>query len=404
MKDIKFKEEETNMLYFLVVVLKHKKMIVYITLACALISMIISFIMKPVYKAETKILPPQTSNSGISSELGQLVSSSSGFSSGASGFISSSLGLKSENDLYVGMLKSNTMYDRIIDKFGLMKSYKTIYKEDARNILNKSVNFKNGKEGIISVSVEDKDPESAAEMANAFIDELKVMTQTFAVTEASKRRLFFEEQLGKVKEDLIKAEEAMQGLQEKTGALDMNEQAKAVITSIAELRAQIAAKEVELKVMKTYTEPRNPDLQKSEEALKGMKEELKKIEVKSVETPDPLMPAGRFPKTGAEYARKLRELKYQETLFNIIEKQYEIARVDEARDAIIVQVLDKAFPPVRKSGPKRALIIFMATFTGLFLAFFAAFYTEYAKHAYSGEENRKLKDLIREYSFFKWKN
>jgi tyrosine-protein kinase Etk/Wzc len=215
--------------------------------------------------------------------------------------------------------------------------------------------------------------------------------------------LFFKEQLDKVKEDLLKSEVAMQDLQERTGALDMDEQAKAVIASISELRAQIAAKQVELKVMKTYTESRNPDLQKSEEALKGMKEELQKIEVTNAETPDPLMPAGRFPKTGADYARKLRELKYQETLFELMEKQYEIACVDEARDAAIIQVLDKALPPAKKSKPKKALIIFVGSFTGFFFAIFVAFFIEYVKGVYNEEENRKLKELIKEHSLLNWR-
>ena len=389
-------EEEINMLHLLVTILKRKNMIAGVTLACALITAVISLIMTPIYKAETKILPPQASSSSISSQgLSQL--------GGASGVISSSLGISSTNDQYVGMLKSRTMYDYIVDRFGLMELYETEYREDARARLDDSVIIKSGKDEIISVSVEDKDPERAAEMANAFIEKLKDMTQTYAVTEASKRRLFFEEQLGKVKEDLLKSEEAMQGLQEKTGAISMDDQARAVIESIASLRAQIAAKEVELKVMKTYTEPKNPDLQKSEEALKGMKEELQKLETKSGETPDPLAPTGRMPEIGADYTRKLRELKFQEALFELMANQYEVARVDEARDATMIQVLDKAVPPSKKAKPKRKQMVVVAVITGFFLAVFVAFSMEFIESASSDAENRESIELIRKYSFFRGK-
>jgi tyrosine-protein kinase Etk/Wzc len=404
-QNIHVDSEEINILHYFVVLLKYKKLIAGFTLACAVIATIISLVMPPVFKAETRILPPQASSSGISSQiLGQLVSSSSGLSSGASGLISSSLGLKSGNDLYVGMLTSVTMYDCIIDKFDLMKLYKTRYREDARKKVNGSVTVNSGKNEIISVSVEDNDPARAAAIANAFIDNLKVMTQTFAVTEASKRRVFFEEQLEKIKVKLFNAEDAMQGLQEKTGALNIAEQSKAVITSIAELRAQIAAKEVELKVMKTYAVSQNPDLKKLEEALKGLKAELQKLEAKSGENPDPLMPTGRLPQVGTDYSRQLREVKYNETLFELMVKQYEAACVDEARDSIIIQVLDKAEPPDKKSKPRRIFILAVVTFSGFFLAIFIGFLMEHLENISAKEENRKIIELIKKYSFLKCKN
>jgi tyrosine-protein kinase Etk/Wzc len=386
--------EGMHPLHYLVIILKRKKMIAGITFAFALITAGISLTMTPIYKAETKILPPQQSSSGISSQA------LSRLSGGASGLISSSLGITSQNALYTGMLKSRTIYDGIIDKFGLMELYKAKYREDARAKLANSVVIQSGKDGLISVSVMNKDPKLAADIANAFIEELKEITQTLAVTEASKRRLFFEEQLTKVKEDLLKSEDAMQGLQEKTGAISMEEQAKAVIESIAGLRAQIAAKEVELKVMKTYTEPRNPDLQKSEETLRGMKEELQKLETKSGENADPLAPTGRLPGIGADYTRKLRELKYQETLFELIANQYEISRVDEAKDAIIIQVLDKAVPPDTRAKPKRTSMVAAATFSGFFIAILAAFLMEFVENASGDKKNRKMIELIRKYSFF----
>jgi tyrosine-protein kinase Etk/Wzc len=385
--------DEVNLLHYLIVIIKHKKMISSVTLACALITAVISLIMSPIYKAETKILPPQQSNSSIS---GQLLSQLSG----SSGLISNSLGMNNQNVLYVGMLKSRTVYDYIIDKFMLMEWYNTKYKEDARAKLANSVAIENGKDQIISISVEDNDPQKAADMANAFIEKLNEITQTLALSEASKRRLFFEKELSKIKEELIKSEEAMKGLMEKTGAISVDEQAKTVIESIADLRAQIAAKEVEIKVMRTYTEPKNPDLQKAQAALEGMKEQLQVFETKTGKTPDPLLSTGRMPQISTDYARNLREVKYNETLFDLISGQYEIARVDEARDTTIIQVLDKALPPAKKAKPKRTLMVEIAMFIGFFLAVCVAFFMEYAEKASSEAENRKMINLIKTYSFF----
>jgi tyrosine-protein kinase Etk/Wzc len=284
-----------------------------------------------------------------------------------------------------------------------MGLYKVKYRTVARAKLNGLVTIQSGKDEIITISVEDEDPQRAAVMANAFIEKLKEITQTLAISEASKRRLFFEEQLAKVKEDLLKSEEAMKGLMENTGALSIDAQAKAVIESIADLRAQIAAKEVELKVMKTYTEPKNPDLQKAQDALRGLKEQLQAFETKTGEIPDPLVPTGRMPQIGTDYARKLREVKYNETLLNLIAGQYEIARVDEAKDAIIIQVLDKAVPPDKKVKPKRMIMVAAAGFVGFSLAIFMAFILEYMNKAYGDEQNRKMIELIRTY-FLSWKN
>jgi tyrosine-protein kinase Etk/Wzc len=388
---------EISLLHYLVVIMKRKKMILGVTLASAVITAIISLIIPPTYQAETRILPPQQSSSGISSQVLSKLG-------GASGLIGSSLGIENPNDLYVGMLKSRTIYDFIIDKFSLMDLYKADYREDIRNKLDELVTIKSGKDNIISVSVEDKDPQRAADIANAFIEKLKEITRTLAISEASKRRLFFEEQLSKIKEDLIKAEDSMQGLQEKTGAVSIDAQAKAVIESIANLRAQIGAKEVELKVMKTYTEPKNPDLQKAQDALKGLKEQLQSFEAKSGETADTLVPTGKMPQIGTDYLRKLREVKYHETLFDLIAGQYEIARVDEARDAIVIQILDKALPPSKKIKPKRTFMVVVAAFSGFLFAIFAAFFIEYAEKASRDEDTRKMIELIKTNSFFRRKN
>ncbi len=391
-------DEEINLLDIFIVLLKRKKLISGITLGIAIITVIVSLIMPPIYIAETRLLPPQASSSMALQALYQ-------FAGGASGIGAEMLGIKTPADLYGGLLQSNTVLDRIIDRFKLMELYNKEYRIDARKALLDNIEIKvDNKSNIITVSVEDKDPVRAADMANAFVEELKNLTKGLALTEASQRRLFFEEQLKETRLALIKAEEELKKFQEKTGAIKVEEQAKAVIEGIATLRAQIAAKEVEIKVMKTYSTPFNPDLQKAEEALRAMKIELQKLEAKEGKNPDPLMPTGRMPEVGIEYLRRLRELKFNETLYELLLKGYEAAKLDEARDAVVIQVVDKAIPPDKRAKPKRTLMVLVATFSGFFLSIFIAFFMEYKEKASQDPEQKERINTIRNYLSFRIKN
>jgi tyrosine-protein kinase Etk/Wzc len=388
-------DNEINLLDYLIVLLKRKKLIIGITSGAAIITAIIVLIMPSIYRAETRILPPQQSNSSLAiGILSQMT--------GVPEIASTALGLKTPDDLYIGMVKSRTVADRIIDRFNLMKLYDAEYREDARKkLIEDTLEAESDKDsGIITVSIEDKDPKRAADMANAFVEELRNLTKGLAVTEASQRRLFFEEQLKDTKMALVKAEEEMQGFQEKTGALQVEEQTKAVIEGIAYLRAQIAAKEVQLRVMRTYATAQNPDLQRAEDELKGLKEELGKLEAKGGSGHDPLIPTGRMPEVGTEYVRKLRDLKFYEDLYELLTKQYEAAKLDEAKDAAVIQVIDKALPPEKKAKPKSVLMIMIATATGFFLSIFAAFFAEYIERSSSDPENRNRFDVLKKYATF----
>jgi uncharacterized protein involved in exopolysaccharide biosynthesis len=283
-----------------------------------------------------------------------------------------------------------------------MELYKADYREDARKqLLEDVLKAEPDKDtDIITIDVEDKDPKRAADMANAFVEELKNLTKGLAVTEASQRRLFFEEQLKDTKMALVKAEEEMQGFQEKTGALQVDAQTKAIIEGIAMLRAQIAAKEVQLKVMRTYATAQNPDFQRAEDELNGLKAELGKLEAKGGSGHDPLIPTGRMPEVGTEYVRKLRDLKFYEDLYELLTKQYEAAKLDEAKEAALIQVIDKAIPPEKIAKPKRILIILIATFGGFFLSIFAAFFAEYKEKASREPENKARFETLKRYAIF----
>ena len=394
-------EDEINLFDYLIVLLKRKRLIMGITFGAAIITAIISLIMPPIYRAETKILPPQQGSSMATQFLSQL-GSAAGLIGGAVG---GAVGIKTPNDLYIGLLKSRPVLDGVIDRFKLMELYKTKSRENARRGLADTLKARDDKKsGIITIGVEDKDPKRAADMANAFVEELKNMNKGLAVTEAGQRRLFFEEQLKDTKEALIKAEDSMEGFQERTGAIKIDEQAKAVIEGIANLRAQIAAKEVGLKVMRTYATPQNPDIQRAEEELRGMREQLGRLETRSGgHNPDPLMPTGRIPGVGTEYIRKLREFKYQEALYEILLKQYEAARLDEARDAALIQVIEKAIPPEKRVKPKRKQMVMIATFSGLFFSVFAAFFMEYIEKLKSNPEDKVRLEAIKKNANFRLK-
>jgi capsule polysaccharide export protein KpsE/RkpR len=167
---------------------------------------------------------------------------------------------------------------------------------------------------------------------------------------------------------LARAEEEIKVFQQRTGMFQVDAQARAIIEGIARLRAGIAVKEVEAKVLRSFATAQNPDLQRVEEEIRALRGELEKVETSKGHGFDPLMASGRVPEMGTEYLRKLRQLKYHETLYELLSKQYELAKLDEARDAVVIQVIDRAVPPERKSRPKRTLIVMLSTFIALFLS------------------------------------
>jgi tyrosine-protein kinase Etk/Wzc len=378
----------TNLIERLAVLVRYKKYVGGFTAAAAVLSIVISLLLPPIYRAETKILPPQQGSSNLAA---QMINQMGGFFP----LVASSLGIKGQNETLIGILRSRTVFDRIVDRFGLVKLYDVKYREDARRQLSKVLRVASDKDNMITVDVEDRDPARAAEMANAFVDELMSVSKGLAITEAAQRRFFFEEQLKDAKAALAKSEEDMKTFQEKTGALKIDDQARAVILGIGSLRAQIAAKEVQYKVAKTYATAQNPALQRIEEELKGLKAELDKMERKGGYGPDPLMSTGRMPSVGIEYVRKLRDVKYSETLFELLAKQYELAKLDEARDAVVIQIIDKAVPPERKVRPKRAMIVVLSTITVFLFSSYAVFVVERRKEhlrSVAGENPEAVKD------------
>lgn len=387
--------DEINLLEYLVVIFKRKWLVLAFTAAVAVTGAVVSLLLPDIYKAEARILPPQKAGSGIASEL-------LGSVQGLPLLAGADIGLKNPNDLYIAMIKSRKILDDLIDRFNLMEVYGAEYREDARKELDEAMKVSTYMENVISVAVEDTDPARAASMANAAVDGLKELIKGLAITEAAQRRLFFEEQLRETRGALTKAEEGMARFLEATGSLKIDSQAEAAMEAIAALNARIAEREVQLKVMKSYSTPRNPDLQKVQEELAGLKAELKKLDKGGPrgEGFEPLLPTGRMPEVGTEYLRKLRELKFQESLYEVLLKQYEMAKLDEARDAVVLQVIDVAVAPEKRARPKRTLIVAVSTGLGFFVGLFAAFFLEWRERALGDPRNRELVDVLRRHASF----
>jgi uncharacterized protein involved in exopolysaccharide biosynthesis len=364
-------EDEIDLTELFRALFRRRRLILGITAASAVVALVYSLLLPVYYKAETRILPPQDKGSNLAAQL-------MGQAGGLIALAGGAAGGKSQGELFVAMTKSRTVLDRMVDRFDLMKLYKGKYREDARKNLVGSLTVREDrKSGIISLMVEDRDPKRAADMANAFVEELKSLAGGLAISEAGERRMFFEDQLRQTKVSLASAEEEVKGFQQRTGMIQVDAQARAIIEGIARLRAGIAVKEVEAKVLRSFATAQNPDLQRVEEEIRALRIELEKVETSKGHGIDPLMPSGRVPEVGTEYLRKLRQLKYNETIFELLSKQYELAKLDEAKDAVVIQVIDRAVPPERKSRPHKAPIVLLATVAMFLLSAFIVLLLEH---------------------------
>jgi tyrosine-protein kinase Etk/Wzc len=359
--------DELNVLDLMIVVAKRWKLVVFFSLAVAVLAAIYSLLVTPVYTGTARILPPQQAQSAVASVLGQL-----GALAGAAG---GGIGGRQPNEMYVTMLKSRTVADRLIEQFKLEEVFQSQFGQDARLALAGATKIESGaRDAIITIDYNDSDPKRAAAVANAYVAELHRLTQTLAVSEASQRRLFFEKQIKQAKEELSTAEVALKKMQEETGLIKLEEQGRVIIESIAQLRAQIVAREVQVSAMRTFATEQNPEYLRLREELNGLRRELAKAERAGGRTEaDLFIPTDRVPTIGLEYVRRLRDVKYQETLFELLAKQYELARIDESKDSGVVQVLDSAVVPERRTSPRRRLIVmvsfFAAALGGVLLAF-----------------------------------
>ena len=389
-------EDGISLMDIFLTLAKHKKKIFVYPVAFGIAGLAISLVLPNAYKANTKILPPQQSQSTASAMLSQL--------GGLAGGAGAALGIKSPNDLYIAMLKSRALTDKLIQRFDLQKRYDAKFLESTRKELDEKSVIASGKDNMISIDVEDKDAKVAAAIANAYVEELTVLTSKFALTEASQRRVFFEKQLELAKDKMIAAETALSSGIDSKGMMSVDAQSKAVLETVARLRANISAKQIQLKAMQAFVTPSNNEYKRANQELLGMQDELAKLEKGSasnaasksesaMQASEAVANAGKPAEAGASNIQLLRDVKYYQMLYEMLAKQYEVARLDEAKDIPLIQVLDKAVEPEHKFKPQRALITIAAAFFGLILALVAAFVSEALNQPKSAEDAEKWRQL-----------
>lgn len=337
-----------------------KRLIGGVTGAALVGSLALAFLLTPVYTARTTLLPPGTQQqSGSAAALAAL---------GALGGLAGGLGAKSPDELYVALLRSDSVYRELDQRFSLRARYEVKSFEALRKAMPQFVRVSSDKKaGVIAVEVDDKDPKFAAELANAHVVEVTKLLSRLAVSEAQLRRVFFEAQLQSTKENLIKAERDLQRVQEKSGVIVLDKQAEALIGGAAQLRAQIAEREVQLRVLRGSATEQNPDVQRLSSEVRALRGELARMESSQGGTAGSTVdiPVGKIPEAAIDYVRARRELKLQETILESMLRQYEIAKLDEAKEGPVLQQVDVAQPPDYKSKPSRALIVIASTFVAL---------------------------------------
>jgi uncharacterized protein involved in exopolysaccharide biosynthesis len=392
------KEDEISLLDILIVLVERKHVIFWFTAGFAILAIAVALILPFRYTATVTLLPPQQ-NSSLSSVLSSQLGSMGGVAASLAGG-SSSL-LKNPNDMYVAMLKSRTVEEAMVKHFDLMGEYHERYLSDARKVFERRATVDgSGKDGLIDISVEDRDPRRAADLANGYVDQFRNLSESLAITEAGQRRAFFEKQLNQANQNLADAEAALKETEQKTGLIELDSQARALIESAAALRAQITAKEVQIQGMQTYATGQNAQLVQAQQELESMQTQLAKLGGAGDNPDGIIVPKGQMTEAGVEYVRKLRDVKYYETIFEILARQFELAKLDEAKEGALIQVVDPAVPPERRSSPKRGLIVIIATAAGFVLGLIAAlFLAGFDRLKKNPESASKLAFLRRSLSF-----
>jgi tyrosine-protein kinase Etk/Wzc len=392
---------EIHLLDYLIIIAKYSRKIIFITAMVTVMVYLILLIKPNEYTATARLMPIQQ-NLTLSAQLLDNIGTNvlpGGAGVGLGGSIATGMvGLKSRDDMYVAMMTSETVFDAIIGRFHLMKLYKTKYHEDARKSLSKNVQITAGKkDGIIVIEVTCTSPKLAAEMANAFIEELDRLLQGLAVQEAKGRLAFLEKERLQVSHNLIKAEESVRLFSEKNSVLQIDTQTRGAIEYIAKLRAEIDSKEVGLQVLRQQATPFNYDVVRMEMEIKGLKEKLRAADSQLENcVADVCLPTSKTPALAMEYLRLFREAKFQESLYQLYTKLAEIARLDMVRDVAVVKVLAPGLPPEKNSNKRLFPVILVGIITFLAMII-VAFGLEQIQNMKKREDDVQRLSVLKDY-------
>jgi uncharacterized protein involved in exopolysaccharide biosynthesis len=380
-----WQEDEINLLDYWRVMRKHGWMILgLVFLSVFTVGFYTYFFMTKIYESKASILAPKESGGGGAGLAAALAASGAGQ---LLGNILPSSG--SNRDVLVAILKSRTMGQELVDRFRLKEYYKAQFAEDAIRGVQGATDILVSKEGVISVKVEDRDPKLAADIANGYVTTLDRLFAKLGTTDASRQRVFIAERLEKTEKALRQAEEALRRFQENNKAIVMQEQARSAIEEAARVKGQIVASEAQLEFLRSFSTEGNPQVVAQRRQIEELKRQLGQMQYGRgmdlpAESANPGQPRREFhlpftkvPELGMELLRLMREVKIQETVFNLLTAQFEQAKISEARDTASVQVLDRAVPAERKSKPSVRLNMAIAGALSLFVAIFLAFFLEY---------------------------
>lgn len=392
-------KNESSVIEYLIVLAKHSRMIVFATGAVTVLTFLVLLVIPNKYTATARLLPPQQNMSLSAQLLNFMGAGTPGAPTGNSlaGMASSFLGLKSPAEMYVAMMTGNTTLDRIIERFHLRKLYKENTIEATRKALGKKAKVVALKNGLIAIEVTDKDPQRAANMANAFYEELDGLLQQITVQEARGRMAFMEKEREQSNQNLAKAENALRTFSEEHGVIQIDTQVKGVLEYVARLRATIDAKEVQVKVMRQQATPYNYDVVRLETEIKGLRDNLISAEKQYEQAcaGDVCLTTAKLPALGMEFLRLYREVKFQDALYQLYAKMAELVRLDMMKDFTTVQVVDRALPPEKRSN-QRLLPTLLAGILALFAMIFVSFSYEYWQNNKDREETSQSLDRLRD--------
>jgi uncharacterized protein involved in exopolysaccharide biosynthesis len=370
-------DETISLADYLKVIAKRGRMITCVTGSVFVIAIVVMLLKPNIYTATAKIIPPPQ-GSGLMGMMGQM--------GGSASLIGSIFGAGSTADQYVGMLDSEQIKKAIIRRFNLMEVYKKKYYADMYRMLNSLVDISVGKkDGIITISVDDKDPKRAAAIANAYVEELGKLDAQMDISGAGQDKIFFASRLAKAKVDLVNAEDALKAFQAKNKMLSVPEQAQATIVGIAQLKAQLAVQEAQLSAVRSRVTDTSQEVMAQKASIANIRGQIARLEGKSGGGSIPSV--GSVPALGQEYLRLMREFRIQETLVEILTKQSEMAKLTEAKNYSTIQIVQSAEAPDRKSKPKKTLSVLLATFAAFFFAVILSFKLEQAERM--PEEDRE---------------
>jgi uncharacterized protein involved in exopolysaccharide biosynthesis len=351
-----------------------------------MISAVVAFAIPKRYTTSTRLMPPDSQSS---SSMLMLAGMAQKAGTGLGSMAGDLLGLKSSGALFVGMLQSQTIQDHLVEQFELKKVYRKRLLLDARTQLSdKTAVQEDRKSGIITITVTDRSPQRAAAIANAYVNELNTMVAQLSTSSAHRERIFLEGRLQSVRRDLDDAETQLAQFSSKNSTLDIQQQGKAMLDAAAGLAGQMIAAESELQGMRQiYTEnnarvrelsARVAELRKELDKISGMDSSVARAGRSNADPPlepvantsaDMPYPSIRqLPLLGAKYADYYRQAKIQETVYELLTQQNELAKVEEAKETPSVKVLDLAEIPEKKSYPPRLIVMLLGTLIALGLA------------------------------------